>query len=273
MIQTRISMCVTNIVRHHDQDGRKADGAMHWDVVLPVLKGRFRKSTGEGIHRRGLASLLYLRSFKTRSEICKNENAELRKIRAIHRHSGGMIISPRLMNYVMVLLRWKRFICHVGRARDQYSFAEAGLVARRKRTSRRKANNLLHSSCPFNSDADEAESVSDTSKPREVKYHTHWRPEQDAVYWIHLSTARGAGLEFLADRFQCYYYVPVCAKRMRRKGCQRKWKERIVRQSTYTSQSDKCNTQSIMGSCEIQQLARRLGKPRVFFADVETLTQ
>ena len=203
------------------------------------VERKIQKSTGEGIHRRGLASLLYLGSFKTRSEICKNENAELRKIRAIHRHSGGMIISPRLMNYVMVLLRWKRFICHVGRARDQYSFAEAGLVARGKERQEERQTIFFTPLDPFNSDADEAESVSDTSKPREVKYQTHWRPEQDAVYWIHLSTARGAGLEFLADRFQCYYYVPVCAKRMRRKGCQRKWKERIVRQSTYTSQRTK----------------------------------
>ena len=28
------------------------------------------------------------------------------------------------------------------------------------------------------------------------KYQIHWRPEQDALYWIHLSTAQDAGLEF-----------------------------------------------------------------------------
>ena len=48
---------------------------------------------------------------------------------------------------------------------------------------------------PFNSDADEAESVTDTTKPRKVQYQIHW-PEEDAVCWIHLSTAQDAGLEF-----------------------------------------------------------------------------
>ena len=40
--ETRNPKCATHIVRHHDQDEREADGAMHWDVILPVLKGRFR---------------------------------------------------------------------------------------------------------------------------------------------------------------------------------------------------------------------------------------
>ena len=41
--ETRISKCVTNMVRHHDQDERETDGARHWgDGVLSVLKGKFR---------------------------------------------------------------------------------------------------------------------------------------------------------------------------------------------------------------------------------------
>ena len=40
--ETRISKCVTNMVRRHDQDERETDGARHWDGVLSVLKGKFR---------------------------------------------------------------------------------------------------------------------------------------------------------------------------------------------------------------------------------------
>ena len=40
-IETRISKCVTNMVRHHDQYEREEDGAMHVDIILPVLKKRF----------------------------------------------------------------------------------------------------------------------------------------------------------------------------------------------------------------------------------------
>ena len=54
--ETRISKCVTKKVRHCDQDDREADGAMHWNVKLPVLKGRFQNQL-EKIHRRGLAPL------------------------------------------------------------------------------------------------------------------------------------------------------------------------------------------------------------------------
>ena len=41
-IETRISKCVTNVVRHHDQHEREEDGAMHVNIILPVLKERFQ---------------------------------------------------------------------------------------------------------------------------------------------------------------------------------------------------------------------------------------
>ena len=48
---------------------------------------------------------------------------------------------------------------------------------------------------PFNSDANEADSITDLKKPRKLKYQIHWRTEQDAVYCFHLSRAQDAGLE------------------------------------------------------------------------------
>ena len=45
--ETRISKCVSNMVRHHDQDERETDGASHWDGVLSVLKGKFRNQLEE----------------------------------------------------------------------------------------------------------------------------------------------------------------------------------------------------------------------------------
>ena len=56
--ETRISKCVTNMVRLHDQDKRETEGARHWDGVLSVLKGKFRNQLEkELVHRRGLAPL------------------------------------------------------------------------------------------------------------------------------------------------------------------------------------------------------------------------
>ena len=107
-----------------------------------------------------------------------------------------MIRSPRLMNHVMIPYKWKRFIHHVGRARDQYSKAEAGLVAGGKERKEGRQTIFFTPLDPFNSDADEAESITDTTKPRKVQHQIHWRPAQDAVYRIHLSTAQDAGQEF-----------------------------------------------------------------------------
>ena len=194
--EIRISECVTEMVRFHDQDERETDGARHWDGVLSVLKGKFRNQMEKEFTDEDWLHCLYLGSIKTRFEICKDENGEIRHIRAIQGHSGGMIVSPRLMNYVRIPYKWKRFIYHVGRARDENSSAEIGLVAGGKGHKEGRQTIFFTPLDPFNSDADEAESTTDTTKLRKVQYQIHWRPGQDAVYLIHLSTAQDAGLEF-----------------------------------------------------------------------------
>ena len=68
---------------------READGAMHWGVILPVLKERFPIQPKKEFTDEDLPHCLYLGISKTRFEICKDENGELRKIRAIQEHSGG----------------------------------------------------------------------------------------------------------------------------------------------------------------------------------------
>ena len=194
--ETCISKCVTNTVRQNDQDEREADGVMHRSVILPVLRGRFQNQLEKEFTDEDWLHCFYLGSIETRFAICEDESGELKCIRAIQGHSGGMIISPRLMNYVMIPYKWKPFIHHVGRARDQYSLAEAGLVAGGKNEKGGRQTIFFTPHDPFNSDADEAESMTDVKKPRKVHYQIHWTPEQDAVYWIHLSTAQDAGLEF-----------------------------------------------------------------------------
>ena len=183
------------MVRPHDQDERETNGAMHGNRVIPVLKGRFRSQLEKEFADKDWLHCLFLGSIKTRFEICKDEKGELRYIRAIQGHSGGVIISPRLM----IPCRWKRFIYHVGRARDQYSIAEIGLVAGGKeREEGRHA--IFFTLDPFSSDANEADSITYIKKPRKVQCQIHWRPEQDAVYWMHLSTAQDDGLEYFGKQ-------------------------------------------------------------------------
>ena len=80
---TRTSERATNMVRHHDQDERETDGAGHCDGVLPVLKGKFRNQLEKEFTDEDWLHRLYLGSIKTRFEICKDENGELRFFRAI----------------------------------------------------------------------------------------------------------------------------------------------------------------------------------------------
>ena len=50
---------------------------------------------------------------------------------------------------------------------------------------------------PFGSDAHEQEEPSeDCSRPRKVHCHSHWRNDQNAVYWVELSRAQDLGLQF-----------------------------------------------------------------------------
>ena len=163
-------------------------------------------------------------------------------IRAIQGHSEGMIISPRLMNYLLIPCKWKRFIYHVGRARDQYSIAEVGLVAGGKEGKEGRQTIFFTPLDPFNSDADEAESITDIKKPRKciIKFIG------DSNKMQRMSTPQDAGLEFLqtgSDGIITYQSVSkeCVVKIVRESG------KRILRKTAHTSRTTKSNTQTIMG--------------------------
>ena len=178
---------------------------------------------------------------------------ELRYIRAIQGLLAGIIILPILMNFVMILYIWKQFIYHVGRARDQYSIAEAGLVAGGTERKEGRQTIFVTPLDPFNSDTNEAESITDIKKPWKVHCQIHWRPEQDAVYWIHLSTAQDAGLEFWQTGssaiITCQSVPKECVVKVVSESGKR---EELSRKTAHTSRTIKSNTQTIMGSCESQ---------------------
>ena len=178
------------MVRHYDQHEREEDRAMHVNIILPVLKERFQIQRDKEFINEDSLNCFYLGSIKTRFEICKDEDGGLKLFRAIQGHSGGFFVSPRLLNFEMILYTWKEFIYHVGRARDQYFIAAAGLVAGGKERKEGRQPIFFTPLDPVNSDAIEAKVVTDFNKARKVHYQNHWRPEQDAVYWVHLRSAK-----------------------------------------------------------------------------------
>ena len=116
----------------------------------------------------------------------------------------------------MIPHKWIEFICHVGRPRDQCSIADAGPVAGGKERKEGRQTIFFTPLDSLNSDVNEAELITDIKKPRKVHNQIHWRPEQDAVYWVHLRSAQDAGLEFWRTGSNDHHYVPVRAERMRR---------------------------------------------------------
>ena len=77
------------------------------------------------------------------------------------------------MNYMMIPYKLKQFIYHVGRARDQYSIAEAGLVAGGKERKEGRQTIFFTPLDPFNSGASEPKLITDYKKPRKVHYQIH----------------------------------------------------------------------------------------------------
>ena len=76
-----------------------------------------------------------------------------------------------------------QFIYHVGRGRNPYSGAEAGFWQEEKSVKKegKQSSSLL---------------LILSTAMQTVHHQIRWRPEQDSVLWIHLSTAQDAGLEF-----------------------------------------------------------------------------
>ena len=86
---------------------------------------------------------------------------------------------------------------HRGSAYNQQSIARTGLETGGKESKEGRQSVFFTSLDPFGSDSHEQEEPSEYySKPRKVYYQSHWRREQDAVYWVRLSRAQDYGWQF-----------------------------------------------------------------------------
>ena len=119
---------------------------------------------------------------------------------------------------------------------------------RRKGTKRRTANNFLHSSWSFQQRCQRSRVHYRFNKARKLHYQIHWRPEQDAVYWVHLRSAQNAGLEFWHTGSNAIVTHRPVPKECVVKVVSEIEKREIVRQTTHASRRTKSNTQGKMGS-------------------------
>ena len=64
-----VSKFVMKLVRHHDQDERETDGAVHWNSMGPKLRKAFQKAGGQQFSDSDWLQYAYEGSNKTRSEL------------------------------------------------------------------------------------------------------------------------------------------------------------------------------------------------------------
>ena len=99
-LPTAVSIMVTRLVRHYDQDERQPDAALHWDTLRPVLLKVFAKHGARDFSEKHWLQLIHQGSSKTRFEYCEDSKISLAYLRAIQGHSGGITVDPELMGHI-----------------------------------------------------------------------------------------------------------------------------------------------------------------------------
>ena len=135
------SNMVTKLLRNYDQEKRQTDGSGYWDTLRP-----------KGLHKKdknfddGYWLMLILEGSNTmRIEFCKENNGYLCHERSIQGHSGGIPISPELMNYTVITYNWKEHIYHIGIMWNFQSILGSGRILGRKRMTGLDNQSSVHS--------------------------------------------------------------------------------------------------------------------------------
>ena len=138
-----VSAMVTRMVRHHDQDERQSDAALHWDTIWPVLLVAFAKHGARDLSEKHWLRLTHQGNSKTRFEYCEDSENSLAYFRAIQGHPGGISIDPQLMEFIRIPYFWKVYFSQglfFQRAIYPSERTDSGWNGKRQRT----ADCLLH---------------------------------------------------------------------------------------------------------------------------------
>ena len=108
----------------------------------------------------------------------------------------GIPIDPELIGHILIPCNWKACIFHraVLSASNPSQRTDSFQVEREAREDYRPSSS--HHLILLEKDSDEEELHDDYTIPQKVHYHSHWKRNQDAVYWVKLSRAQDQGLQF-----------------------------------------------------------------------------
>ena len=95
-------------------------------------------------------------------------------LRAIQGHSGGIPISPELMNCTLIPYSWIEHIYHRGRSLIFQSISGSGYSGRKKENDRARQSVFSTALNPFGQDTEEESRSFDYTVPQKQHYETHW---------------------------------------------------------------------------------------------------
>ena len=160
---------------------------------LSVLERRFARDGVRYFHDEAWLQKIFEGKTKKRIECCKVKDGFLC---ALQGHSGGIPIEPESMGYVFIPRNWKRYTLHRGRSWNNQSILGHGLIPGRKEKDKARQAVFPTPTNLFGYDPEEEELHDDNTVPQKVPCGTHWKHDQNAVYWVRLSRAQDQGLEF-----------------------------------------------------------------------------
>ena len=158
---------------------REEDGAVKWTEWLPNSQVFSSENVNQWRPRQWV-DLIRRGSNEERFENCLNSQSEVRSMRALQGHSGGVRIEPKRQNNVKLPNGWTDCQCKFARWRT--------IVNTGRRTC------FFTAVDPMNEPREVPSNEIDV--PRIVPYKTDWRHPEDAVYWFDLPLAHNQGLVF-----------------------------------------------------------------------------
>ena len=96
---------------------------------------------------------------------------------------------------------------------------------------------------PFGGDSDEEELHDDDTVPQKVYYHSHWKRNQDAVYWRNIIQSTRSRIAILADEVSCNHRSQSCASRLHSQSFFSKRRSNTVRKTLNPMTSAKSHTE------------------------------
>ena len=133
--------------------------------------------------------------------------------RAIQGHSGGIPIMPELMGYTSIPYNWKEHMFSQ-KLWSVQSILGSGLIPGGKESDKARQAVFFTPLNPFGANPDEEEPHDDYAVHQKVHYHSHWKRNQDAVYWIKFSKAQDFSIAILANKVICDHHPQSCARRL-----------------------------------------------------------